>query len=140
MAGKRFTGRGRSIRWREGRYGKRRRGRPQTRPFKPRPIFDTLMAVGVSLFAGALVLCMAFLLFGAQKVALHLGYGVILGGVTACSFLFGPRDRAGLMIVGALVVVWVLGTAGLYVSRDQIVLRPHDHHSAAVHSASRRAD
>ena len=139
MAGKRFTVRGRSIRWREGRYRQRGR-RLQTRPLRPRPVLDTLIAIGVSLFAGGLVFCMALLLLGAHKVPLHFGYGAILGGVIACSFVFGPRDRAGLMIVGCLVVVWVLGTTGFYLSRDQIVLRPHDHHSAAVHSASRRAD
>ena len=101
---------------------------------------DTLVAIGVSLFAGGLVFCMALLLLGAHKVPLHFGYGAILGGVIGCSFVFGPRDRPGLMVVGGLVVVWVLGTAVLYASRDQIVLRPHEHRSAAAKSAPRKAD
>ncbi|WOB79915.1 hypothetical protein [Brevundimonas nasdae] len=130
MAGKRLTVRSRDIRWREGRYGKRRRRRPQTRPLKSRPILDSLIAIGVSLFAGGVVFCMAFVLLGAHKVPLHLGYAAILGGVIACCLLFGHRDRAALMILGGLVAVWVLGTAGLYASRDQIVLRPHQHHSS----------
>ncbi|MNR92749.1 hypothetical protein D3C72_237910 [compost metagenome] len=139
MAGKRFTVRGRSIRWREGRYRQRGR-RLQTLPLRPRPVLDTLIAIGVSLFAGGLVFCMALLLLGAHKVPLHFGYGAILGGVIACSFVFGPRDRAGLMIVGGLVVVWVLGTTGLYLSRDQIVLHPHEHHSAVAGYAPRKTD
>src|SRR3990167_11213393 len=106
MAGKRFTVRGRSIRWREGRYRQRGRRRLQARPLKPRPVLDTLVAIGVSLFAGGLVFCMALLLLGAHKVPLHFGYGAILGGVIGCSFVFGPRDRPGLMVVGGLVVVW----------------------------------
>lgn len=140
MAGKRFTVRGRSIGWREGRYGKRRRSRPPTRPLKPRPVLDTIIAVGVSLFAGGIVFCMAFLLLGSHKVPLHFGYSVILGGVIACCFLFGPRDRPGLMVIVGLVVVWVLGTAGLYMSRGEIVLRPHEHHRATAGSLSRKAD
>jgi len=140
VAGKRFTVRGRSIRWREGRYRQRGRRRLQTRPLKPRPVLDTLIAIGVSLFVGGVVFCMALLLLGAYKAPLHFGYGAILGGVIACSFVFGPRDRAGLMIVGGLVVVWFLGTVGLYVSRDQIVLRPHEHHTTTAGPASRKAD
>ena len=103
-------------------------------------MLDTLVAIGVSLFAGGLVFCMALLLLGAHKVPLHFGYGAILGGVIGCSFVFGPRDRPGLMVVGGLVVVWVLGTAVLYASRDQIVLRPPEHRSAAAKSAPRKAD
>lgn len=71
MAGKRFTVRGRSIRWREGRYRQRGRRRLQARPLKPRPVLDTLVAIGVSLFAGGLVFCMALLLLGAHKVPLQ---------------------------------------------------------------------
>jgi len=103
-------------------------------------VLDTLIAIGVSLFVGGVVFCMALLLLGAYKAPLHFGYGAILGGVIACSFVFGPRDRAGLMIVGGLVVVWFLGTVGLYVSRDQIVLRPHEHHTTTAGPASRKAD
>ena len=64
MAGKRFTVRSRSIRWREGRY-KGRRGSSPRPPPKPRPVLDVVIAVGASLIAAFFVLCMAFSLLGA---------------------------------------------------------------------------
>ena len=113
MAGKRFTVRGRSIRWREGRYRQRGRRRLQARPLKPRPVLDTLVAIGVSLFAGGLVFCMALLLLGAHKVPLHFGYGAILGGVIGCVVFFlslKPITQVGFLAwnaVGLLIYfVW----------------------------------
>lgn len=131
MAGKRFTVRSRDIRWREGRYGKRRRSR-LSRPPRPRPVLDVVIAIVASLVAGGLVLCMAFMLFGSHGLPLHLGYGVILAGVTLCSLLMGPRDRGGVMITAGLAVVWFLGTAGLYVVRDDIHLGAHEHGKPAA--------
>lgn len=126
MAGKRLTVRSRDIPWREGRYGKRRRSRPPRRPQKSRPVLDVVVALVASLAAGGLVLCMAFIQLGAHRLPLHLGYGALLGLVTLCSLLMGPRDRGGLMITGGLALVWSLGTLGLYVVRDQIHLDPRD--------------
>ncbi len=138
MAGKRFTVRSRDLRWREGRYGKRRRSRLLTRPSEPRPVLDAIIAVVVSLIAAGIVFCMAFLLFGSHKVPLHFGYGAILGVVTVGSLLLGPRDRGGLLMATAVAVVWVLGTAGLYGLRDQIHLRPHEHHKPAAVAFGRK--
>lgn len=132
MAGKRFTVRSRDIRWREGRYGKRRRSQLLSRPPRPRPVLDVVIALVASLIAGGLVLCMAFLLLGSYGLPLHLGYGVILAGVTLCSLVMGPRDRGGVMITAGLALVWVLGTASLYVVRDDIHLRPHEHRKPAA--------
>lgn len=73
MAGKRFTVRSRSIRWRQGRY-KGRRGSSPRRPPKPRPVLDVVIAVGASLIAAFFVLCMAFSLLGAYGTPLYIGY------------------------------------------------------------------
>ena len=81
MAGKRFTVRSRSIRWRQGRY-KGRRGSSPRRPPKPRPVLDVVIAVGASLIAALFVLCMAFSLLGAYGTPLYIGYGVMMSLVT----------------------------------------------------------
>jgi hypothetical protein len=91
-----------------------------------------VIALVASLFAGGLVLCMAFILSGAYGLPPHLGYGAVLAGATLCSLLMGPRDRSGVMITAGLAVVWVLGTAGLYLVRDDVHLRPHEHRKPAA--------
>lgn len=131
LAGKRFTVRSRDIPWREGRYGKRRRSRP-SRPPKPRPVLDAVIAVVSSLIAGSFGLCMAFILFGSYDLPVYLGYGGILAAVMLCSLLMGPRDRGGVMITAGLALVWILGTASLYVVRADIRLRPDEHRKPAA--------
>lgn len=99
---------------------------------RPRLILDLVIAIVASLFAAGLVLCMAFMLLGSHGLSLHLGYGVILGGVMLCSLLMGPRDRGGMMITAGLALVWILGATSLYVVRDNIHFRPHDHQKPAA--------
>lgn len=124
MAGKRFTVRSRSIRWREGRY-KGRRGSSPRPPPKPRPVLDVVIAVGASLIAAFVVLCMAFSLLGAYGTPLYIGYGVMMSLVTGGCLVFGPRDRAGLMIAGGLGVLCVAGTLILYGVRADVHDHPH---------------
>ena len=132
VAGKRSAIRSRELRWREGRYGKRRRVRPQRRPAEPRPLRDAVMAVAVGLAAAVVVLSVSFMLLSVHKVPLHYGYGVLLGIWTVGCLLAEARDRGGLMITCGIAFVWILGTGYLYSARDQIHLHPHEHSRPAV--------
>ncbi len=53
---------------------------------------------------------------------LHLGYAVILGGVGVACDALGPNDRGGRMIARAIGVLWLIGWAGLFAARADIVL------------------
>ena len=76
MAGKRFTVRGRDLRWKEGR-AKTRRSRPKAPP-KPNLTLDLGVAAVASLLAAGVVFCFAFILSGSHGVPLYLGYAVIV--------------------------------------------------------------
>ena len=125
MAGKRFTVRGRDLRWKEGRP-KTRRSRPR-RPPKPNIVVDLVVAGVASAVSGGVVFCLAFILFGSHNVPLYLGYAVILGGVGALCFAIGPKDRGGRMVAGGIGLLWLIGTAGLFAARADIVIFPHRH-------------
>lgn len=129
MAGKRFTVRSRDIRWKEGR-AKTRRSRPGPPP-RPNLTLDLVVAGVASLLAAGVVFCLAFILSGSHGVPLYLGYAVILGGVGVACLTLGPQDRGGRMIAGAIGVLWLIGSAGLFAARADIVIPPHRHVSVA---------
>lgn len=123
MAGKRFTVRSRDIRWKEGR-AKLRRSRPKPPP-TPNLTLDLVVAGVASLLAAGVVFCLAFILCGAHGVPLYLGYAVILGGVGVACLTLGPQDRGGRLIAAAIGVLWLIGSAGLFAARADIVIPPH---------------
>lgn len=129
MAGKRFTVRSRDLRWKEGR-ARIRRSRPRPPP-RPNLILDLVVAGVASLAAAAVVFCLAFILSGSHGVPLYLGYAVILGGVGVACLTLGPQDRGGRMIAGAITVLWLIGSAGLFADRAEIVIPPHRHATVA---------
>lgn len=124
VAGKRFTVRSRSIRWREGRYKGRRRSSRRPHP-KSRPVVDALIALPASLIAAFLVLCMAFSLSGSYGIPLYVGYGGLLAAVTIGCLVLGPRDRGGRMIAAGLALVCIAGTLYLYGARPDVHYHPH---------------
>lgn len=89
VGGKRSAIRSRELRWREGRYGKRRRVRPQRRPAAPRPVRDAVVAVAAGLVAAGVALSIAFGLLGAYRMPLHYGYGLVLGIIVGGGALAG---------------------------------------------------
>ena len=129
MAGKRFTVRSRGLRWREGRV-KTRPSRPRPPP-KPNLTLDLVVAGVASVVAAGVVLCLAIILSGSHNVPLYLGYAVILGGVGAACFAMGPRDRGGRMVAGGIGLLWLIGSAGLFAARADIVVHPHQHTTIA---------
>lgn len=129
MAGKRFTVRSRDIRWKEGR-AKTRRSRPRPPP-KPNLTLDLVVAGVASLAAAGVVFCLAFILSGSHGVPVYLGYAVILGGVGVACLTLGPQDRGGRMIAGAIGVLWLIGSAGLFAARAEIAIPSHRHATVA---------
>lgn len=129
MAGKRFTVRSRDLRWREGR-ARTRRSRPK-RPPRPNLTLELVVAGVASLVAAVVVFCLAFILFRSHNVPLYLGYSVIMGGVGVACYGMGPWDRGGRMIASGIGVLWLVGSAGLFVARADIVIPHHRHISAA---------
>lgn len=129
VAGKRFTVRGRDLRWKEGR-AKTRRSRPKAPP-KPNLTVDLGVAAVASLLAAGVVFCFAFILSGSHGVPLYLGYTVILGGVGVAFYAMGPRDRGGRMIAGGIGVLWLIGSAVLFTARADIVIPVHRHTTVA---------
>ncbi len=129
MAGKRFTVRGRDLRWKEGR-AKTRRSRPKAPP-RPNLPLDLGVAAVASLLAAGVVLCLAFILCGSHGVPLYLGYTVILGVVGVASYAVGPRDRGGRLIAGGIGLLWLIGTAAMFAARGDIVIPVHRHTTVA---------
>ena len=129
MAGKRFTVRGRDLRWKEGR-AKTRRSRPKAPP-RPNLTLDLGVAAVASLLAAGVVLCLAFILCGSHGVPLYLGYTVILGVVGVASYAVGPRDRGGRLIAGGIGLLWLIGTAAMFAARGDIVIPVHRHTTVA---------
>ena len=125
MAGKRLTIRGRDLRWKEGRP-KTRRSR-QKPPPPPNLTVDVTVAAVASVIAGGVAFCFAFILFGSHKVPLYLGYAVIMGGVGAVCFVMGPTDRGSRMVAGGIGLLCLIGSAGLFAARADIVIHPHRH-------------
>lgn len=129
MAGKRFTVRSRDIRWKEGRV-KIRRSRPKPAP-TPNLALDLVVAGVAGLLAAGVVFCLAFILSGSHGVPVYLGYAVILGGVGVACLTLGPQDRGGRMIAGAIGVLWLIGSAGLFAAQADIFIPPHRHATVA---------
>lgn len=125
MAGKRLTIRGRDLSWKEGRP-KIRRSR-QTPPPPPNLTLDLAVAAVASVVAGAVAFCLAFILFGSHKVPLYLGYAVIMGGVGFVCFVMGPKERGSRMVAGGIGLLCLIGSAGLFSVRADIVIHPHRH-------------
>lgn len=125
MAGKRFTVRGRDLRWKEGR-AKTRRSRPKAPP-RPNLPLDLGVAAVASLLAAGVVFCLAFIMSGSHGVPLYLGYAVILGGIGVACLTLGSQDRGGRMIAGAIGVLWLIGSAGLFAARADIVILSQRH-------------
>ena len=129
MAGKRFTVRGRDLRWKEGR-AKTRRSRPKAPP-RPNLPLDLGVAAVASLLAAGVVFCLAFIMSGSHGVPLYLGYTVILGVVGVASYAVGPRDRGGRLIAGGIGLLWLIGTAAMFAARGDIVIPVHRHTTVA---------
>jgi len=91
----------------------------------PNLTLDLVVAGVASLMAAGVVFCLAFILSGSHGVPLYLGYSVILGGVGVACLTLGPRDRGGRMIAAAMGVLWLIGSAGLFAARADIVISPH---------------
>ena len=129
MAGKRFTVRSRDIRWKEGRV-KTKRSRPRPPP-KPNLTLDLVVAGVASLLAAGVVFCLAFILSVSHGVPPYLGYAVVLGGVGVACLTLGPQDRGGRMIAGAIGLLWLIGSAGLFAARADIVIPAQRHTTVA---------
>ncbi len=113
MGGKRLTVRGRSPRWSERPYSKRRGGRPR-RPEPPQPVLDViaaLISLGLAL-GGALFLGLR--MSGAFKLPLHVGYSATLAILGAACLVSARRGWPRRVTAIGLAIALAVGTALLY--------------------------
>ncbi|WP_419755955.1 hypothetical protein [Brevundimonas sp.] len=130
MGGKQFTRLQRSISWKEGRYGKRRRARGVKVAPKPPTLLEYGLGLISSIVAVAFVLAMAFILLGSFQVPMYISYGALLAFVGAGGLILGPRDRLGIIVAVGLTLFWIVGVIGLFLIRDEIQLHRHEHRNA----------
>ncbi|MCV0415242.1 MAG: hypothetical protein K5831_10215 [Brevundimonas sp.] len=116
-----------SIRWRQGRYRPRGANRKR-KPPKPRPILDSLLAVGSVLLLALAVLTIATPFAVNLRVPVYLAYGLIMPLLAVVAIWLGPRDRNAIVVVGMIVFVWIGGATALYLARDKIKPASHYHH------------
>ncbi len=137
MGGKRSPIRSTAPRWRPGRYKPRSRSRlRKERPF--RPVEDGLIAIGASLVAAVIVLCLAIPMAAAYRIEVFLTFGVIMAFLVAMIYRLGRKSQTGRIMAGIMAGVCVLVSGVLFMARDQLQFGPHDHaHPAPAAQASK---
>ncbi|MFC5343335.1 hypothetical protein ACETK8_07355 [Brevundimonas staleyi] len=135
MGGKRSPIRSTAPRWRPGRYKPRSRARIRKEgPF--RPVEDTLIAIGASLVAALIVLCLAVPIAATYRIPVFLSFGVIMTLLTAMTYRLGGKGQAGRIMAGIMAGVCALVFGILFLARDQLQFGPHDHAKPAPISAA----
>jgi hypothetical protein len=137
MGGKRSPIRSHAPRWRPGRYKGRHRAREYAKPEPFRPVRDTLIAIGANLVAAVIVFCLAVPLAATYHIPVFLSFGAIMLFITVMTYRVGGKGRAGPIIAAVMIAVCVLGSATLFLVRDQLRFGPHDHDTPAVAGASK---
>ncbi len=138
MGSKRSTIHSRAPRWRPGKYRARGRSRRPRPPAPFRPVRDTLIAVGAGLVAAFVVFCVAAPMATTYRFPLYGAFGGLMLLLTALTFRMAAKDPAGRLLAAILALVCVLGTAALYVGREQINLAPPHRHAVPDAAASVR--
>lgn len=133
MGGKRSPIRSKAPRWRPGRYKGRGRSKLYGRPEPFRPVQDTLIAIGASLVAGAIVVCLAVPLAATYRIPVFGSFGVLMSLLAIMTYRLGRKGQAGRVMTAAMAAVCLLGFGLLVLTRDQLQFAPrhHDHPAAA---------
>ncbi|MBD3837106.1 hypothetical protein [Brevundimonas sp.] len=76
----------------------------------------------------------------APLVLFLAAYGALMLLLTFMTYRVAGRDKAGRVMAGVMAVVCVLGSAALFLGRDQIVLGSRHHHDTPGPVAATRAD
>ena len=87
---------------------------------------DTLIAVGASLVAGAIVFCLAVPLAATYRIPVFVSFGVLMLLLAIMTYRLGRKGQAGRVMTAAMAAVCLLG-------RDQwqFAQRHHDHPAEA---------
>lgn len=130
MRGKRSPFRSTAPRWRPGRYKPRvRASRRKEEPF--RPVGDTLIALGASLVAALIVFSLSVPLAAAYRIPVFVSFGAIMLFLAVMTYRLGRKGQAGRVMAGIMAGVCVLVSGILFLARDQLTFKSHDHSLAA---------
>jgi uncharacterized membrane protein YhhN len=94
---------------------------------------DTLIAVGASLVAGAIVFCLAVPLAATYRIPVFASFGGLMSLLAIMTYRLGRKGQAGRVMTAAMTAVCLLGFGLLLLTRDQMQFAPrhHDHPAAA---------
>lgn len=115
----------RTVRWKEGRPGKRRGRRPP--PPRPNPLLDGLAVLTASLVSAGAVLTFAIFCFSTLGWPVHVVYGVGLPLLALAGLWLAPRARPGLALTLLFSLLWLGGSGFLYAVRDDLNPLRHYH-------------
>lgn len=102
-----------------------RSSRRKEEPF--RPVGDTLIALGASLVAALIVFSLAVPLAAAYRIPVFVSFGVIMLFLAVMTYRLGGKGQAGRVMAGIMAGVCLLVSVILFLARDQLTFRAHDH-------------
>lgn len=115
----------RTVRWKEGRPGKRRRRPPP--PPKPNLILDGLAILATGFMSAGAVLILAIFCFRTLGWPVHAVYGLGLPLLALAGLRLAPRGRPGLALALLFALLWLGGAGFLYAVRGDLTSARHYH-------------